>query len=96
MLGGTHVMYALHHTDTSEPYAGLPWDPRIGPVVRGWTEWLKPVAVVATLAAVAGMITPFIRVGPTVVEDDDGRGGDAGHPKAPPADVVSHPCRKAS
>ena len=33
-VGGTHVMYVLHHADTPELYAGLPEDPRDQPVGR--------------------------------------------------------------
>src|SRR3974390_3177715 len=33
-VGGTHVMYVLHHADKPEIYAGLPENPRISPIVE--------------------------------------------------------------
>ena len=35
-VGGTHVMYVLHHADQPQLYAGLPNDPRISPLVEAW------------------------------------------------------------
>ena len=35
-VGGTHVMYVLHHADQPEIYAGLPNNPRISPLVELW------------------------------------------------------------
>src|SRR6201990_3109657 len=35
-VGGTHVMYVLHHADQPHIYAGLPDDPRISPLVEAW------------------------------------------------------------
>ena len=34
-VGGTHVMYVLHHADRPSLYAGLPDNPRISPYRRG-------------------------------------------------------------
>ena len=33
-VGGTHVMYVLHHADKPELYADLPKDPKISPLVE--------------------------------------------------------------
>ena len=33
-VGGTHVMYVLHHADKPEIYANLPNNPRISPLVK--------------------------------------------------------------
>ena len=50
-VGGTHVMYVLHHADRPEIYAGLPADPQISPVVSAW----KGVTKVAGLAVIGAM-----------------------------------------
>jgi formate dehydrogenase iron-sulfur subunit len=47
-VGGTHVMYVLHHADKPEIYADLPKNPRISPLVEIW----KGVAKYAGLAAI--------------------------------------------
>lgn len=46
-VGGTHVMYVLHHADQPQLYSGLPADPKISPIVELW----KGVAKYAGLAA---------------------------------------------
>lgn len=35
-VGGTHVMYVLHHADQPELYHGLPKDPKIDTSVSLW------------------------------------------------------------
>ena len=50
-VGGTHVMYVLHHADKPEIYAGLPNDPRISPIVELW----KGVTKYAGLTAIGGV-----------------------------------------
>ena len=35
-VGGTHVMYVLHHADTPSIYAGLPDNPHISRLVQAW------------------------------------------------------------
>ncbi len=51
-VGGTHVMYVLHHADKPELYSGLPKNPVISPLVEAW----KGVTKVAGLAALAGAV----------------------------------------
>ena len=46
-VGGTHVMYVLHHADKPEIYANLPNNPRISPIVEVW----KGITKYAGLAA---------------------------------------------
>ncbi len=53
-VGGTHVMYVLHHADKPSLYAGLPDDPQISPVVAGWKGPAKEVGLVAAGVALAG------------------------------------------
>ena len=40
-VGGTHVMYVLHHADQPQLYANLPKDPKIDPFVELWKGNLK-------------------------------------------------------
>ena len=49
-VGGTHVMYVLHHADKPELYAGLAANPVISPLVEVW----KGVGKVTGLAAIGG------------------------------------------
>jgi formate dehydrogenase iron-sulfur subunit len=56
-VGGTHVMYVLHHADKPSLYAGLPDEPTISPVVKGWKGPAKTVGLaVAGLAAVGAVL----------------------------------------
>ncbi|MGO4704910.1 formate dehydrogenase subunit beta [Microvirga sp. 2MCAF38] len=56
-VGGTHVMYVLHHNDQPEIYSNLPRDPRISPVVTAWKGVAKYVGFAAMgLAAAAGIL----------------------------------------
>lgn len=56
-VGGTHVMYVLHHADKPEIYAGLPKNPSISPIVEAWKGVTKYVGLGAIgFAAVAGVL----------------------------------------
>ena len=70
-VGGTHVMYVLHHADRPSLYAGLPDNPRISLLVQIWKGWLKPLAVAGVaLAAVTGFFH-WITAGPNEVQPED-------------------------
>src|SRR4030095_14217387 len=45
-VGGTHVMYVLHHADRPQLYAGLAANPRISPLVELWKGMLKPIGLI--------------------------------------------------
>lgn len=47
-VGGTHVMYVLHHADKPEIYSNLPKNPTISPIVEVW----KGVTKYAGMAAI--------------------------------------------
>ncbi len=95
-VGGTHVMYVLHHADKPSLYAGLPDDPRISPVVEAWKGPAKSVGLVAAGLAVAGAALHGLFARPNEVSaeeeheaqalvDDvagDGRAGDGTGPGA--------------
>src|ERR1700726_2105461 len=52
-VGGTHVMYVLHHADRPELYAGLAKDPRISPIVELWKGMTKYAGLTAMAAFAA-------------------------------------------
>jgi len=53
-VGGTHVMYVLHHADKPQIYAGLPNNPVISPLVEVWKGAVK-YAGLAAIGAVAAL-----------------------------------------
>jgi formate dehydrogenase iron-sulfur subunit len=70
-VGGTHVMYVLHHADKPGLYSDLPADPHISPMVRLWKGAAKPLALGAlALGALAGLFN-YIAAGPKEVESED-------------------------
>ena len=69
-VGGTHVMYVLHHADQPELYSGLPSDPSISPLVSLWKGVSKPLALLAMGATVLLGFFHYVRVGPNRVEED--------------------------
>ena len=70
-VGGTHVMYVLHHADKPEIYSDLPKAPAISSVVDLW----KGPAKYAGLAAIAGLaVVSFLHrlvKGPNDVSTED-------------------------
>ncbi|WP_312140837.1 formate dehydrogenase subunit beta [Stutzerimonas nitrititolerans] len=70
-VGGTHVMYVLHHADKPSLYAGLPDQPVISPMVSLWKGITKPLALLAMGAAVLGGFFHYVRVGPQRVEEEE-------------------------
>lgn len=72
-VGGTHVMYVLHHADRPSLYHGLPDNPRISPLVSLWKGVAKPLAVASiALAALSGFFH-YTRVGPNEVSEEEER-----------------------
>ena len=70
-VGGTHVMYVLHHADQPELYSDLPKDPHISPMVRAWKGFAKPLALAAmTFTAVAGFFH-YVGIGPDETDEED-------------------------
>jgi formate dehydrogenase iron-sulfur subunit len=76
-VGGTHVMYVLHHADTPSIYAGLPDDPHISRMVRAWKGVMKPIAMAGlAFTAVVGFMHWMV-AGPNEVQpEDEARGRD--------------------
>lgn len=69
-VGGTHVMYVLHHADKPSLYKGLPDDPKISPMVSLWKGVAKPLAMAALGAAAVGSLFHYITKGPNEVSKD--------------------------
>jgi formate dehydrogenase iron-sulfur subunit len=70
-VGGTHVMYVLHHADRPELYNGLPKDPTISPMVSLWKGVTKPLLSIGLGLAVIGGFFHYMIKGPKEVHDDD-------------------------
>jgi len=70
-VGGTHVMYVLHHADKPSLYSGLPDKPQISPVVRVWKGFIKPLALAGMALAVVASFFHWITAGPNEVTEED-------------------------
>jgi formate dehydrogenase iron-sulfur subunit len=70
-VGGTHVMYVLHHADKPEIYANLPNNPKISPIVEVWKGVSKYVGM-ATIGAFAAIgVLHHLISGPNRVSPED-------------------------
>ncbi|QKJ88419.1 Formate dehydrogenase N beta subunit [Paramixta manurensis] len=67
-VGGTHVMYVLHHADKPTLYHGLPQDPAISTPINLWKGILKPVAALGFIATFASLIFHYVGIGPNTEE----------------------------
>jgi formate dehydrogenase iron-sulfur subunit len=70
-VGGTHVMYVLHHADNPQLYHGLPKDPAISPAVTLWKGVWKPLAAVGFAVTFAAAAFHFLGVGPNYVKEEE-------------------------
>ena len=70
-VGGTHVMYVLHHADNPELYSDLPKDPQISPVTSLWKGLLKPLSTFGIAAAIFTGFLHYVTVGPSRSDDPD-------------------------
>jgi formate dehydrogenase subunit gamma len=62
-VGGTGVIYVLHHADRPELYGGLPRQPRIDPQLRLWKGPLKLAAGALFALSLAAAALHFLWVG---------------------------------
>lgn len=69
-VGGTHVMYVLHHNDRPELYKGLPANPAISPLVSLWKGMAKPLASLALGAVALGALFHYVMKGPNEVSKE--------------------------
>jgi formate dehydrogenase iron-sulfur subunit len=70
-VGGTHVMYVLHHADRPELYAGLAKDPRISRIVELWKGMTKYAGLTAMAAFAAFGFLHYLVSGPNQVSRED-------------------------
>lgn len=70
-VGGTHVLYVLHHADRPELYHGLPKDPGLSPLVLLWKEIAKTAMNIGLGVAVLGSIFHYLTQGPNEVSEDE-------------------------
>jgi formate dehydrogenase iron-sulfur subunit len=70
-VGGTHVMYVLHHADKPEIYNDLPRNPRISPLVEVWKGVAKYAGMAAIGAFAAIGFLHHLVVGPNKVSPED-------------------------
>jgi formate dehydrogenase iron-sulfur subunit len=69
-VGGTHVMYVLHHADRPELYSGLPGNPSISPLVSLWKGFAKPLATLSMAAIALGTLFHYVTKGPNEVSKE--------------------------
>jgi len=75
-VGGTHVMYVLHHADKPQIYSGLPEAPAISPIVDAWKGEGKFIGLGAiALTAVVGFFH-YIFTGANRVSEEDEENAD--------------------
>src|SRR5207248_4641372 len=71
-VGGTHVMYVLHHADKPSIYAGLPKNPAISPIIEAWKGATKYVGLgIMGFAAVAGVLHHLFTGANRVTPEDE-------------------------
>ncbi|MFZ0869614.1 MAG: formate dehydrogenase subunit beta [Rhodanobacter sp.] len=70
-VGGTHVMYVLHHADKPSLYSGLPDKPHISAVVSAWKGFIKPLALFGIAAAALAGFFHAVTIGPNEVTEED-------------------------
>ncbi len=70
-VGGTHVLYVLHHADRPELYHGLPKDPGLSPLVLLWKEIAKTAMNIGLGVAVLGSIFHYLTQGPNEVNEEE-------------------------
>jgi len=69
-VGGTHVMYVLHHADRPELYKGLPAKPHISPLVSIWKGVTKPIANAVLAGLALGGLFHYVTQGPNEVDKE--------------------------
>lgn len=67
-IGGTSVVYILHDAANPEKYGELPKNPRIPLSFTLWKNWFKPIGLIASMMAFAGVILHYVTEGPRRVQ----------------------------
>jgi formate dehydrogenase iron-sulfur subunit len=76
-VGGTHVMYVLHHADQPELYHGLPKDPKIDEAVALWKGMFKPISLAGIALTAVVAFFHYIAKGPNETNEEDQEAADA-------------------
>lgn len=69
-VGGTHVMYVLHHADQPGLYSGLAKEPQISPLVAVWKGVTKPLAIAGMAAVALASLFHYVMKGPNEVSKE--------------------------
>jgi formate dehydrogenase iron-sulfur subunit len=69
-VGGTHVMYVLHHADRPQLYNNLPENPSISPMVALWKGVAKPLATLALAGIAFSSLFHYVTKGPNEVSKE--------------------------
>jgi len=75
-VGGTHVMYVLHHADQPSLYAGLANDPKISPIVELWKGVSKYAGLAVIGLSVAAGFLHHVLAGANRVSEEDEENAD--------------------
>ena len=70
-VGGTHVMYVLHHADKPGLYHHLPADPKIATPVNVWKSVLKPLSAAGLIVTLAALLYHYVGIGPNKETDNE-------------------------
>jgi formate dehydrogenase iron-sulfur subunit len=70
-VGGTHVMYVLHHADQPQLYNDLPKDPAISLTVGLWKGIMKPLATAAMFFTALAGFFHYVTIGPNEADEDE-------------------------
>jgi formate dehydrogenase iron-sulfur subunit len=70
-VGGTHVMYVLHHADKPHIYNGLPDDPKISSLVQAWKGMGKYAGMALMGFAAIASVVHAVVAGPNRVSPED-------------------------
>ncbi len=82
-VGGTGVIYVLHHADKPEIYGGLPATPRIDPQIAFWKGPLKWMGGLAFAGSFVAAAVHYLTAGPR-------RTPEARVEAAPPKEIVRY------
>lgn len=75
-VGGTHVMYVLHHADKPGIYNDLPENPRIAGVVENWKGPTKTIGLAAMGLAAVGSLVMGLLTRSGIETEDEQRAAD--------------------
>jgi formate dehydrogenase iron-sulfur subunit len=70
-VGGTHVMYVLHHADQPQLYSNLSDQPKISAMVGLWKGATKPLALFAIAATAFAGFLHYIGIGANETTEHD-------------------------